>query len=80
MKTPLIEYNWHGVTGKWVMYAFVVELTNESKIYKGKICTYNKFYVQSLLHAYYFDFMYFCTILYEKMLKAFYIVFLLVFT
>ena len=37
-------------------------------------------FCESLLHAYYFDFTYFCTILYEKMLKAFYIVFLLVFT
>jgi len=50
-KTPLIEYYWYGVTDKWVMYAFGVELINQSKIYKEKIYTYNRFlYKVSYMH------------------------------
>lgn len=51
MNAPLIEYYWYGVTYKWVMHAFGVGLTNQSKIYKGKICTYNRFlYKVSYIH------------------------------
>lgn len=50
-KAPLIKYYWYGVTDKWVMYDFGVELTSQSKIHKGKICTFNRFlYKVSYMH------------------------------